>query len=261
VRTYLSELWARREYAIEVPRSNLRAKHMNTLLGNLWHVLNPMLLIGVYYVVFGLIVHRVAEGVDHYISFLAVGVFTYRYTQASVQQGANSITGNEGLIRSIYFPRAILPIATVVEQLLLLVPVVVLVLLITVLTGEGPGFHWLLVPVVFAFQTLFNLGASFFAARISDTFRDFQNVLPHLFRVLFYLSGVLFSVDRWVSNPTILQLFALNPAYAYVSAARYAFLGTPVSSTIWISGAAWAVIALVAGFFYFYAAEPRYGRG
>jgi teichoic acid transport system permease protein len=240
--------------------ADLRAAHMNTLLGNLWHVVNPLLLIGVYFVIFGVLL-QTDRGVDNYIAYLAIGVFSFRFTQNSIQQGAGSIVGNSGLIRSMYFPRAILPIAEVVEQVLLLVPSVAVVLLIAILSGQPPLWTWLLLPFIFAVQTLFNLGGAFIAARVSDAFHDFRNVLPYFFRILFYGSAVLFSVDRFVTDPALLKVFYANPIYAYITLARYAILSEPLPWQVVVSALIWAVVLLVVGLLYFRAGEPRYGRG
>ncbi len=257
---YLRDLWARREYAIAVPVADLKATHMDTLLGNLWHILNPLMMIGVYYLIFGVLLNT-DRGVDNFIAFLSIGIFGFRFTQSSIQQGSGSITGNSGLIRSIYFPRAILPISEVVEQILLLIPSIAVMLIIAMLSGQPPLLTWLLLPVIYAVQALFNLGGAFAAARISDMFHDFQNVLPYLFRILFYGSGVLFSVQDVVSNPRFLALFYANPIYAFLTLARYAVLAEPLPQAVIISAIAWSVALLVVGFLFFRAGEPRYGRG
>jgi teichoic acid transport system permease protein len=259
---YLKELWARREYAIEVPLGNLRAAHMDTLLGNIWHVLNPLMLVGVYHLVFGILLPRVAEGTENYIAFLTIGVFVFRFTQSAVQQAAGSIVGNSNLIRSIHFPRALLPISVVVEQVLLLIPSIAVTLVIVVLSGEEPHWGWLWLPLVFFFQALFNLGAGFISARITDTFRDFQNVLPYVFRILFYLSGVLFSIEAIApDHPWALELSYWNPAYAYITLARGAILDSSVPVEVIVSGLLWALVTLVVGFYFFRSAESTYGRG
>jgi teichoic acid transport system permease protein len=259
---YLRELWRRREYAIEVPLGNLRAAHMNTLLGNIWHVLNPLMLVGVYYLVFGILLPRVSEGTENYIAFLTIGVFVFRFTQSSVQQAAGSIVDNNNLIRSIHFPRALLPISVLVEQILLLIPSMIVTLVIVVLTGEQPHWSWLWLPAVFLLQSMFNLGAGFIAARVTDTFRDFQNVLPYVFRILFYLSGVLFSIEAIApSHPWALELSYWNPAYAYITLARGSIFGSAFPTEVVVSAVLWAVVALVLGFYFFRAAESTYGRG
>jgi teichoic acid transport system permease protein len=90
VRVYLRRLWERREYAWHVPRSDLRSQQMNTVLGNAWHLLNPILSIAVYYVIFGLVL-QTDRGVTNFIAFLAVGVFVFQFTQKSTTSGSNSI--------------------------------------------------------------------------------------------------------------------------------------------------------------------------
>src|SRR5688572_2784464 len=106
---YLKALWVRREFAIAIPTAELQAQHRNTVLGGLWHLLNPLLQMGVYYLVFGVILD-VNRGVDNFLGFIAIGVFTFHFTTKSVTAGAKAITSNEGLIRAIMFPRAILPL-------------------------------------------------------------------------------------------------------------------------------------------------------
>lgn len=257
---YLRSVWERRQYAIALPMADLKAAHMNTVLGNLWHLLNPLLSIGVYYLVFGVLL-SVDRGVDNFIAFLAVGIFSYRFTQSSIQRGSSSITRNSGLIRSIYFPRALLPISDVVEQVLLLAPSVVVMFLIAVLTGESPLLTWLLIPMIFALQALFNLGGAFIAARISDLIEDFQNLIPFVFRLLFYASGVIFSVEAYVTDPGLQWLFVGNPLYCFITMARWAVLGLPLQANVVVSACIWTAALLVLGFFFFKSGEPRYGRG
>jgi teichoic acid transport system permease protein len=131
---------------------------------------------------------------------------------------------------------------------------------VALLTGEPLRWNWLLLAPILLLQALFNLGGALIAARATDRFRDFENVLPYIFRLLFYMSGVLYSVDRFVEDRLTLYLFNLNPLYAIISLARNPILGTPTSSLMWASASAWALAALVGGFFFFRAAEQSYGR-
>lgn len=259
-RGYLRDLWARREYSIAVPLSSVRSQHMDTLLGNLWHLVNPLLMIGVYYLVFGVIIET-DRGVENFLAFLSLGVFIFRFSQNSIQQCASAITANEGLIRSIYFPRALLPIASVIEQVLVLLPSMVVLVAITLLSGVMPDPRWLVLPLILILQTTFNLGAGLIAARVTDTFRDFKNILPFVFRILFYLSGVIYSVDAYVESETLRSLFHANPLYAFLTLARWSLLGTTLPGTVVLSTVLWSLGLLVIGFQFFRAAEIRYGRG
>jgi teichoic acid transport system permease protein len=256
---YLRDVWSRRYYAWMVPLGDWRAQHLNTLLGNLWHLLNPIFFIAVYYLVFGVLIGT-KQGVDHFITYLAIGLFVFRYTQTSVETGATSIVGNEGLIRSIYFPRVLLPISSVVYQALVFLPSLIVIFAIALLDGVGLHFSWLLIAPLVGWQGLFNLGGACYAAPITERFRDFPQILSHFFRALFYVSAVMYSVPSLVQSKFAQKLFNLNPMYAYITVARSCIFGKAPPTACLVSIAAWTSILLVSGFSFFRAAEHTYGR-
>jgi teichoic acid transport system permease protein len=256
-------VWARRDFATAVAVGEIRSQNMDTVLGNLWHILNPLLLIGIYYLVFGVILGLTERGgVDNFLAFLAVGVFAFHYSQKCVMAGAKSIVGNLGLIRSIAFPRAVKPLSTVIGQTLAFVPAIAVMLVVSAFTGEPPRPAWLAIVPIFVLQGLFNLGAALIAARLTDAFHDLQNILPFVFRLLFYMSGVLYSVDRFIADDRLRSLFLANPFYVYLSLARAPIMDeVDWDPTLAAAAVAWTVVGLVAGFFYFRAGEENYGRG
>jgi teichoic acid transport system permease protein len=259
VEDYLRDVWGRREFAVAVPLNQLRAQHMNTLLGNLWHVVNPLMTMGIYYLLFSVIL-RTSRGTADFLAFLAIGIFTFHYTQRSVQSGSTCVYSNAGLIRAIYFPRAVLPIQSVIFQTLSFVPAIFTMLAVTMATGVWPRPTWLLLIPLFGVQALFNLGATFIVARIGDNYRDFTQVLPYFFRVLIYLSGAMYSVDRFIHSAITQRIFELNPMYSFLSLARGAVLGLPTTIGMYLSVTGWTVLLLVAGFIYFRGGEHVYGR-
>jgi teichoic acid transport system permease protein len=259
LRHYLQTIWNRREFAIAIASGDLRAQHMDTALGNLWHVLNPLMLVAVYYLMFGVILD-VSRGVDNFIAFLVVGIFVYHYSQKSVLAGAKSVANNEGLIRALQFPRAILPLSTVIGQSLAFLPAVGIMLVVAVLTGEMPHPMWLLLVPLFAIQATWNVGAAFVVARLTNRYRDVQQVLPYIFRLFFYLSGVLYSVDRFVPDEYTI-FFDVNPFYVFITAARDLVLEETFTAHYWVAAIIWTLVLLVAGFWFFRNAEHEYGRG
>jgi teichoic acid transport system permease protein len=232
---------------------------MNTALGNLWLVLNPLLQMGVYFLVFGVILGT-DRGVDNFLAFLAVGVFLYHYTQRSIMAGAKSILKNQGLIRSIQFPRAVLPLATVMAHALSFLPAAAVMIFIALATGESVHWTWLMLVPLFVVQTVFNIGMAFITARMTDRFPDMLNVLPFVFRLIFYVSGVLFLASRHLTAETLVW-FRLNPVYATISTGRGIILDGTLDGALWLSVVGWAIFALVVGFFVFRAGEQDYGRG
>jgi teichoic acid transport system permease protein len=255
---YLRDLWARRHFALSLADNDLRAKHMNSVLGQLWHLLNPALMILVYFLIFGVVLDA-RRGVDNYVTFLVIGVVLFRFSQNTIIGSAQCITKNLGLIRSIQFPRALVPVSMVLENLFALVPAMVLVLVTAVLDGADLGARTLLLPLVIVVTALFTLGVGLAAARAGAALTDLSQVLPHLFRILFYMSGVLFAVDQFIADETIRSLFALNPFFCAISAARWSLMGEPLTGLVLVSFATWTVVALLAGLTFFRRAEHRFG--
>ena len=256
---YLRELWARRDYIVRVPLADLRSQNAHTLLGGIWLVLNPLLQVGVYFLVFGVIM-PIDRGVDSYLVFLTIGVFAFHYSQRVISDGARSVVSSMGLIRTLRFPRATLPLSNSVGQAVAFGPVLAVMLVVVLAYGNTPTVRWLLLPVLFGLQTLFSLGASLLAARFNHLYRDLENLLPFVFRLLFYVSGVLYSVDHYVDDALLRGLFALNPMYVYVTAWRWVMVGGPATAVEGLAAVAWALITLVVGFAAFRAGENTYGR-
>jgi teichoic acid transport system permease protein len=262
---YVRSLWERRQFAWTTARGELQTQHLDTALGNAWHLINPLLLIAVYFVVFGLVLditRGLPEGL--FLPFLAVGIFTYQYSQKSITGGARTITSNQGLIRSLQFPRALLPLATVIRETLAYGSAFVVMIVVVLLSGMPPRWGWLLILPALALQFVFNTGMTLISARLTDKFRDLENVLPYLFRLAFYGSGVIWAVDGYLENPALRRLFLANPFYVFITIPRHELLvgyDPDYVGWMWVSAVAWAAVAAVVGLFVFRAGEREYGRG
>ncbi|MET9070037.1 ABC transporter permease [Streptosporangium sandarakinum] len=263
---YLRQLWERRHFVTTYATARNVSKYSNSALGQLWQVLTPLLNAAIYWLMFGLILGT-SKGITNYPAFLVTGMFVFTYTQRSVTSGAKSISGNLSLIRALHFPRAALPLAyTIQEFQQLLISMGVLVVLV-VITGELPTWLWLLIPVALALQTMFNIGASLVLARVGASARDLNQLLPFIMRTWLYASGVFFSIqDRVVNGAHLPQWVAdvmyLNPAAAYMELMRDLLMKThELRPYIWQVCVFWGVFALIGGFWYFWRAEEKYGRG
>ncbi len=256
---YAHELWVRRSYAWYVAESELRQRQITTVFGSLWHLLNPILSIATYFLVFGLILET-DRGVDNFLLFLTVGLFVFQFTQRAVTQGSTSIVANRGLVQAIRFPRALLPLSATLTEALAAIPTFLVIYAVALIAGEPLRPAWLMLPLIALWQVVFNLGAAMVAARITTHFRDTQQILPFFFRLLMYGSGVLFSVDEYVTDPGLEWLFVLNPLYGFISLARWAIMGTPVALEVMVALIGWTVALSIGGFFWFRAAEHSYDR-
>jgi teichoic acid transport system permease protein len=303
VPAYLRQLWRRAHFIVAFATARNVAMYTEARLGQLWQVLTPLLNAGVYFLIFGPLLH-INRGVPNYLGFVVAGVFIFNFTQRAVISTSSVMTDSLELIRALHFPRAALPLAYVMiefQQMLLSMVVLIPILL---LTGEHLTWYWLLAIPALLLQTIFNVGVGLFAARLGSQVSDFSQLLPFLMRTWLYASGVIFSIPTVSSNPKVVALLELNPAALFITLTRNALMFTqresapgskPYNQTLchqwhtlghlpnapskyqfdsaychyvganpahfWYYAIGWSVVAVVVGFFYFWRAETRYGRG
>ncbi len=304
VSAYLRQLWRRRHFIMAFATARNIAMYTEAKLGQLWQVLTPLLNAGVYFLIFGLLLH-INRGVPNYLAFLVTGVFVFNFTQRAFISCSSVITDSLPLIRALQFPRASLPLAYVMIELQQMFLSMVVLVAIVLATGEPLTWYWLLVIPALLLQTIFNVGVGMLVARLGSQVNDFSQLLPFLMRTWLYVSGVLFSIQtldikthRW-----LVVLLELNPAALYITLIRnallqsqrlsapgskpynqalchtWATLGHKVGAAVsyqydsaychyyanpnhfWYYAIGWAVVAAVIGFFFFWRAEARYGRG
>ena len=257
---YLRSLWERRSYAMYVAESDLRDRQITSTLGNVWYLLNPALQILVYFIIFGVVVTGVQEGTDNYIMFLTVGILMFTTTQRSIVTGSQSVVRNRGLIQSFNFPRALLPLTSSITEFLASLPAVLVMLVVALLTGEGIAMQWLAIIPIITSLFILNLGLALLAARITTYFRDFDQILPFMLRLLLYMSGVLFSVEQMLEGRSFRWVFEANPIHAHLSLARWSLMGGDLSTTWIVCAGAWGTFLLTAGIIWFHAGEKNYGN-
>jgi len=246
MRAYLAGLWERRPLMWHLTRTDLKGQHFDTAFGQIWIILDPLLLAAVYYLLRS-VVRPIgnAEARQLLIAHLVMGIFFFYYTRNSAMDGARSIVGNKQLVLNTSFPRAVFPIVSVMKAFCDFMPTLIVYFLLHWLLGQPFGVPLVLLPAVIVVLTIFNLGCAFFFAPLNVFFRDTQGFLPYIFRVWLYVSPILFLIPEIPDDKLI--FFQLNPLYAF-----YAVL-EPIWQGEWPSwgwagiAVAWAVGAFVIG--------------
>lgn len=261
LRDYVRQVWDRRHFAVAMAGSKAYARNQGGYLGQLWAVLTPLLWAGVYLVMFGVVLET-DRGVANYPGFLVIGVFLFHFASSSIQNGSKAVTGNLELIGSLQFPRAVLPIATVLAELFTLLPSLAVLLVLVPITGDPVQASWLLLPFAVGLLWLFGTGLALICARAVAQARDLARLVPFVLRVLMYGSGVFFSINHYVENPAVASALQHQPIAVYLELGRGVLLAdVPLPAETWLWGVGWAAATLVGGFIYFWHAEERYGRG
>jgi teichoic acid transport system permease protein len=293
---YLKSLWQRRHFIMAFATARNIAMYTEARLGQLWQVLTPLLNAGVYFLVFGELLH-VSRGIPNYLDFLVTGVFVMNFTTRAFITSSTVITESLPLIRALHFPRAALPLAYVMIELEQMMLSLVVLAIILVCTGEPISWYWLLAIPALLLQTIFCVGCGLATARLGANVNDFSQLLPFLTRTWLYVSGVLYNITTLDISRKWVALLQINPAAIYITLMREAMLATqresqpgaqpfnklkcaawhatpakhldwsaycdPITNPdhYWYYGIAWAVLAIVVGFYFFWRAEAQYGRG
>jgi teichoic acid transport system permease protein len=191
--SYVRELWRRREFAVELARTNLRAQHFNTVFGQLWLIINPLLLAGVYFVLVDIL--RSGSRGPEFFAHLMAGLFAYYFVQQSLQQGVRSVVSGGRLILNTAFPRALLPIASVITAFFRFLPTLFIYIPVHLISGlpVGPELLWL-VPIVLILA-VFATGMTMLVAAGQVYFRDLKSFLPYATRVWLYSTPILYYAD------------------------------------------------------------------
>jgi teichoic acid transport system permease protein len=261
--SYAAALWRRRHFIISYTRASNAVAYNNSFLGQVWQVLTPLLNAGVYYLVFGLLLHT-SSHVHNYKAYLIIGIFVFTFMQNAIINGSRSVTNNLNIIRALHFPRASLPLGTTAiafQQLLVSISVMVPIVL---LTGEPIRLTWLLVIPVLLLESLFSLGAALVVARVGARVPDTAQFLPFVLRTWLYVSGIFYQIAAFTKGHShwVRQVLELNPGAAYPQLVREALLTKqPVSHYAWTVAFGWAFAVFAFGLVFFWWGEESYGRG
>jgi lipopolysaccharide transport system permease protein len=261
----IRETLSRRRLIRYLVRADLRRNGSDTLLGNVWWVIDPLLQMLIYSVLVTLIFDR---KIEDYGLFVFCAILPWKWFEATVRDGVTSVTSQERLIKQIYFPKLVLPVSAVVAGIVNfafgLVPLVGLTL---VLYRDRLSPWLLLIPVVAVVQFVFSLAVATTLGAINVFYRDVGNLSRHLLRFWFYLSPTLYSADTILKSDFarehhwVATVYNLNPWTHILGSYRdVAYFGTAPD---WLGLAALmlvSVVLLAGAILLFKRVEPMFAK-
>jgi ABC-type polysaccharide/polyol phosphate export permease len=232
----IRELFAFRYLLKNLVIRDLKVRYKNSLLGVVWSLLHPLLMMTVYTILFTILIPN--EGVKKYPIFILVALIPWQFHTGTLNSSVQSITSNAAIIKKVYFPRILLPIATMLSNLVnfLLASVVLLVLLYAF--GVGLTIHALWVPLILLTQMVFLLGLSLIVATLQTFYRDTAMILEVGLLAWFFLTPIFYPFERFSDEA---QLWGLtfdaprlmrwvNPMASIVDGYRTVLWGTDSGS-------------------------------
>jgi teichoic acid transport system permease protein len=211
--SYLRSLWKRRAFISEFARSELREQNFGSVFGQLWLVLNPLLLSGVYFLLI-FVIGGSSDGTR--FGHLTASLFLFYLVANSLTGGVRAITSGQRLILNTSFPRIMLPLSAVVVAFLKFLPTFLVSLVIHAILGLPFTWEMFWAIPVLAIAVLLSAGLAILFSCINVYFRDISSMLPYMTRSLLYLSPVLYEASK-VSHH-IKQFEVANPLFYLLDA-------------------------------------------
>jgi teichoic acid transport system permease protein len=258
LRVYLPELWARREFVYELARCTLRAQNYLNAFGQLWLILNPLLLGCVYYVLVDIISN--GKHASNYFAMLLAGLFLFTFFSSMLSQSAGSIIGSSRLVLNSRLPRLVLPITQIVIAFMRFLPCLLVFLVVHTIEGLPWGVNALYALPAFVEVAMFGAGLGFICATLQVYFRDFSNLLPYVTRIWLFLSPVLWELQTEIAHHDLkAHVIALNPLSPMIGSWGDALVYNVTPAYSWmLQGLGWSLTALVVGVLVFIRREREF---
>ncbi|OIQ07946.1 teichoic acid translocation permease protein TagG [Moorella thermoacetica] len=238
---------------------DVKMRYQLSILGLYWAVLNPLLMALIWGFVFSQIFRvQGIEGVP-YVVFLFCGITFWNLFANSLLSAVNCLTGNASLLAKLYFPRVILPAASVVARVVDFSFSLLVLIILMLINKVSPGPKWWLVPLFVVIQLIFTLGMAYIVAALNVLYRDVNQILGILLMLWMYMSPVLYTIEQVPLN--FRKYFLFNPIGQLINMETSAVLGSgQVDSYALSITAAIAMGIYVVGLLVFRYLEPTFAE-
>jgi ABC-type polysaccharide/polyol phosphate export permease len=254
----LRDLWRHRALVGVLVAREIKARYRGSVLGFFWSLLNPLLMLAVYALVFQLLLPNRSPSTSPYALFLFCGLLPWNWFSSAVTDSASSLLTHGALLRKILFPAEVLPAVAVLAQgvhFLLALPVLLAALVAGALGAFGPrvplGWALLQVPLLLVLEAVLLLGVGLFLSALTVHFRDVRDLLQTVLSVLFFATPILYSLPD-LPKGRMTGLLALNPLAPLFSGWHDAFFyGRFSPPGTWGAAAAVSLAAFAIGWAFF----------
>jgi lipopolysaccharide transport system permease protein len=222
-KNYWIDLWRYRELFIILAWRDISVRYKQTIIGVAWAIIRPFLTMVVFTVIFGRVANLPSDGSAPYALMVFAGMLPWTLFSTALSEASNSLIGNANLISKIYFPRMIVPIATVVTSFVDFAISLVVLIGMMIWYQFWPGWNILLLPLFILMALIASLGPGLWITALNVKYRDFRYIIPFIVQFGLYISPVGFSSsvipEQWR------LIYSLNPAVGVIDGFRWCILG------------------------------------
>ena len=226
----------------------IKAQYAQTILGFFWAIINPIIQIGIFGIIFGKVAKLPTDGVP-YVLFSSVALIPWAYMSGAMTASSQSLVSGQHMLGKVYFPRLIFPIVSVLSGLVRFGISMLIVLVILFYYRVVPTWNLLLFPVLVIIMMCLSAGVGMWLSAMAIRFRDVRFAMTFLIRMLMYTAPILYSASAIPEKYRL--IYSLNPVVAVIEGFRACFLGTPVPWLYIWPGVIVSMIILGVGTLYF----------
>lgn len=251
----LGEIWRYRELVYFMAWRDIKLRYKQTVLGAAWAILQPVLAMVVFTLFFGKLAQMPSDGVPYAI-FSYCALVPWTYFANALSSAGNSLVGSANLINKVYFPRLIVPGASVLAGTLDFGIAFSVLLGMMLYYGIAPSWGILLVPVLFLLTMGTALGVGTWLSALNVKYRDVRYVIPFMIQLWMFATPIVYPLSLVPERYRL--LVALNPMAGIIEGYRAALLGRPFQWNALAMSAVLCVLLLLAGAFYFRSVEKTF---
>jgi lipopolysaccharide transport system permease protein len=222
-KNYWADLWRYRELFLILAWRDISVRYKQTIIGVAWAILRPFLTMVVFTVVFGRIAKLPSEGNAPYAIMVFAAMLPWTFFSNILTESSNSLIGNANLISKVYFPRLIMPTATVITSFIDFLISLVILLGLMIYYWFAPSWNMLFLPIFILLALLASLGPGLWITALNVKYRDFRYVIPFIVQFGLYVSPVGFSSNVIPAKWRL--LYSLNPLVGIIDGFRWCILG------------------------------------
>jgi len=251
----LHELWAYRELITAFTMRDVKLRYKQTGLGIVWAVLQPLLTMAIFTIIFGGLAKMPSDGIP-YPLFVLAALLPWLLFAEGLTRSTTTMVTNSNIMTKVYFPRLIMPLSSILSPLVDFAVSFIILLAMMVYYGFVPTFNLIFLPVFILLALATSLGVGLWLSALNVKYRDFQYTVPFLIQIWMFASPVVYASSL---VPTSLRVwYGLNPMAGVIEGFRWALLGTGTPNAMVLVSVGVVILILVSGMFYFRRMEQYY---
>jgi lipopolysaccharide transport system permease protein len=247
-RINLHELIDYKDLFFMLVKRNIKVQYAQTVLGFAWAILNPLIQIVVFTVIFGKVAKIPTDGIP-YVLFSTVAIIPWAYMSESMTNSSQSLVSGQTMLGKIYFPRLIFPLTAILSKLVDFAISLVLLVGVIIYYQVIPTWNLLLLPFLILLMVCVSAGIGMWLASLAIRFRDVKFAMTYILKMLIYSAPILYSASSITEDLRL--LYSLNPIVAVIEGYRVCLLGGEIPWQHIIPGVITTAIIFISGAMYF----------